>query len=230
MKARLADLAGFHPHGEEPSVLVPDSPGLIEVNLLGIDPGASIGDAYVIEDEVLPLMVYGALALVRAGDPVVIAGLSIPVPRVAGLVLEKLLTDRAGEKGDRDLLVVREDRQRRVRRARSRAAVRRWEYRQRNLAKGVWFRLRRLLADAREAYSIPDQAATVLASEGYREEPAGAELEPPRRIFFVPEERLSRIGGRRQLAVRLDVELLRSPALALVRFPLPPDGDPKLRI
>jgi hypothetical protein len=31
--------------------------------------------------------------------------LLIPVPRPAGLLLEKLLTDRSGEKGDRDLLV-----------------------------------------------------------------------------------------------------------------------------
>jgi hypothetical protein len=29
----------------------------------------------------------------------------IPVPRPAGLLVEKLLTDRSGEKGDRDLLV-----------------------------------------------------------------------------------------------------------------------------
>jgi septum formation protein len=33
-------------------------------------------------------------------------GATIPLPRPAGLLLEKLLTDRSGEKGDRDLLVV----------------------------------------------------------------------------------------------------------------------------
>jgi hypothetical protein len=32
--------------------------------------------------------------------------MSIPVPRPAGLILEKLVTDRSGVKGDRDLLVV----------------------------------------------------------------------------------------------------------------------------
>ncbi len=34
-----------------------------------------------------------------------IENLSIPLPRPAGLIIEKLLTDRSGEKGDRDLLV-----------------------------------------------------------------------------------------------------------------------------
>lgn len=32
-------------------------------------------------------------------------GARLPLPRPAGLVLEKLVTDRTGEKGDRDLLV-----------------------------------------------------------------------------------------------------------------------------
>ena len=35
-----------------------------------------------------------------------IDGLRIPLPQPAGLVLEKLVSDRTGEKGDRDLLVV----------------------------------------------------------------------------------------------------------------------------
>jgi hypothetical protein len=105
VKARIAHLAAFRPHIEEPSVLVPQEPDLIELNLVGIDAQAEIGDAYVVEDHVLPLLVFGALRLISAGDPVVIAGVSVPVPRIAGLVLEKLLTDRTGEKGDRDLLV-----------------------------------------------------------------------------------------------------------------------------
>lgn len=37
----------------------------------------------------------------------------------------------------------------------SRAAVRAWEYRQRMHAKGVWFRLRRLLAESSAVYAIP---------------------------------------------------------------------------
>jgi hypothetical protein len=34
-----------------------------------------------------------------------IDSLSVPLPRPAGLIIEKLLTGRSGEKGDRDLLV-----------------------------------------------------------------------------------------------------------------------------
>jgi hypothetical protein len=50
--------------------------------------------------------VFGLLSLLRPGPAVVIEGMAVPVPRPAGLMLEKLLTDRTGEKGDRDLLVV----------------------------------------------------------------------------------------------------------------------------
>jgi hypothetical protein len=35
-----------------------------------------------------------------------IDGLRVPLPRVGDLIVEKLLTDRTGEKGARDLLVV----------------------------------------------------------------------------------------------------------------------------
>jgi hypothetical protein len=62
-------------------------------------------EAHVLQDDELPLLVFGALSLVRPGTPVRVAGLTIPVPRLAGLLVEKLLTNRSGEKGDRDLLV-----------------------------------------------------------------------------------------------------------------------------
>jgi hypothetical protein len=42
----------------------------------------------------------------RRGPAVAIEGLEVPVPRPAGLLLEKLLTERVAEKGARDLLVV----------------------------------------------------------------------------------------------------------------------------
>jgi hypothetical protein len=67
---------------------------------------ARAGETYVLEDEDLPLLVFGHLSLLEPGAPVHVEGLVIPVPRPAGLVLEKLVTDRSGEKGDRDLLVV----------------------------------------------------------------------------------------------------------------------------
>ncbi|HEV8358624.1 MAG TPA: hypothetical protein VGX21_05695 [Methylomirabilota bacterium] len=50
---------------------------------------------------------------------------------------------------------MRDDLERRVRQVRSRVAVQAWEYRQRHHAKGVWMRLRRILADAQAAYVIP---------------------------------------------------------------------------
>ena len=70
-----------------------------------MDP-ARAGETYVLEDGELPLLVFGHLSLLEAGAPVLVEGLTIPVPRPAGLILEKLVTDRSGEKGDRDLLVV----------------------------------------------------------------------------------------------------------------------------
>jgi hypothetical protein len=105
VKSRLDRLEEFRPSPEEPSVWVPKRPELLEVNFLGIDPRRSPADAYVWEDDRLPLLVFGALSLVRPGRTVDVDGTAVRVPAVAGLLLEKLLTDRTGEKGERDLLV-----------------------------------------------------------------------------------------------------------------------------
>jgi hypothetical protein len=106
VKARLAELEGLRPSPEEPSVWVPESPDLLEVNFLGID-AATRGpdDTYVFEDAELPVMVFGLLSLLRPGGRVEAGEMTVPVPRAAGLLLEKLATERSGEKGDRDLLV-----------------------------------------------------------------------------------------------------------------------------
>ncbi|MDY0060240.1 MAG: hypothetical protein RBU45_10550 [Myxococcota bacterium] len=105
-KDALAKVRGLHPAPEEPSVWLPDHEGLIEVNFLGIDPElGDPGEVWVLDDPILPLLVYGALSLLSAGPPVEVEGLRLPVPRPAGLLLEKLLTARTAEKGDRDLLV-----------------------------------------------------------------------------------------------------------------------------
>lgn len=109
--------------------------------------------------------------------------------------------------------------ERRVRQVRSRVAVRAWEYRQRHHAKGVWMRLRRVLADAEAAYVIPEGEAERLVVEGFQPERVGRELEPPKIILFLPAERVARLTGARKIPVRLEVELLEAPALALVRFP-----------
>jgi hypothetical protein len=107
VKEHLRHVSALRPSTEEPSVWVPVQPDLIEVNFVGMDPG--IGDAsetYVLEDPELPLLVFGTLSYLRPSTPLIVEGIMIPVPRPAGLILEKLLTDRSAEKGARDLLVV----------------------------------------------------------------------------------------------------------------------------
>jgi len=96
--------------------------------------------------------------------------------------------------------------------------VRAWEYRQRNHSKGVWFRLRRVLADAESAFAIPCSEARLLEEEGYRREPIGAEVDPQKVLIFVPAERLQRIPGRRELRVALDAGFFAAPCIVLVRF------------
>jgi hypothetical protein len=106
----------------------------------------------------------------------------------------------------------------RARAARTRAEVRRWDYRQRNLAAGVWFRLRRVLADARAAYVISEADAQRLTAEGYAVEPCGAELSPEKTILFVDEARLSMVASREPIPVELGPPLLGATAIALVAF------------
>jgi len=106
----------------------------------------------------------------------------------------------------------------RLRALRSRVLVRAFDHRQRRHARGVWFRLRRVLAFAKEAYAIPRDEAERLIGEGHRPEPVGRELEPPRVILFVPRERVARVASARRLAVRLSAEMLSAECLALVPF------------
>ena len=107
IKRGLRHIEGLVPSADEPSVYVPASPGLIEVNFLGLDPRLrEASETYVLEDSELPLMVFGPLGLLRLGRTVDVEGLRVPLPRAADLMVEKLLTDRTGEKGIRDLLVV----------------------------------------------------------------------------------------------------------------------------
>lgn len=106
VKARLGEIEGLRPSPEEPSVWIPDSPDLLEVNFLGIDPATrGPGDTYVFEDSELPVMVFGLMSLLRPGSVLQMGRVAVPLPRPAGLLLEKLATERSGEKGDRDLLV-----------------------------------------------------------------------------------------------------------------------------
>lgn len=107
IKRHLHAVRDFVPSPEEPSVYVPTSSELIEVNFLGLDPGIrDASETYVREDAVLPLMVFGPIGLLRPGPVVEIGDIRLRLPRPADLMAEKLLTDRTGEKGARDLLVV----------------------------------------------------------------------------------------------------------------------------
>jgi hypothetical protein len=106
----------------------------------------------------------------------------------------------------------------RLRQFRSRMLVRSWDYRQRHHARGVWFRLRRVLADASAAYAVTREDAAALVAEGYSAEPVGQELEPSKLIVFAPATRVERLASARVLTVRLSAELLAAEALALVPF------------
>lgn len=109
VKQRLERITQLVQSPDEPSVWVPrpEASELIEVNFIGLDPAIiEPMDTYEKPDDSLPLMVFGPLSLLTAGTILEIDGLRIPLPQPAGLALEKLVSDRTGEKGDRDLLVV----------------------------------------------------------------------------------------------------------------------------
>lgn len=108
--------------------------------------------------------------------------------------------------------------ERRLRQLRSRVLVRSWEYRQRRHARGVWFRLRRVLCDASEAYAITPEQARELVREGHAPEAVGQDLDPPKLILFAPAARVARLVSARPLAVRLSADLMRAECLALVPF------------
>ena len=108
--------------------------------------------------------------------------------------------------------------ERRLRQMRSRVLVRSWDYRQRNHARGVWFRLRRALAGARAVYSISADEAGQLAAEGCRVDLVGEHLAPTKTILVVPAERVSRLVSARPLKVSLNAELLAADCLVLVPF------------
>ena len=106
----------------------------------------------------------------------------------------------------------------RARRVRTLATIRAWEYRQRNHSKGVWFRLRRVLADAESAFAIPCSEVEQLEQEGFRRESVGTEIEPHKAILFVPAARLEEIPAKRSLRVALDAGFFAAPCVALLRF------------
>jgi hypothetical protein len=105
VKAHLPRLEQLQRSTDEPSVWVPQSDDLLELNFIGIDPALDPAEVYALDDDELPLMVFGPLSFIRSGDPLDLGDMEVPLPRSAGLIAEKLVTERTGEKGDRDLLV-----------------------------------------------------------------------------------------------------------------------------
>jgi hypothetical protein len=107
----------------------------------------------------------------------------------------------------------------RARAVRAADAVRRFEYRQRNHARGVWFRLRRLLSEAASAWRLSEEDARRLIAEGITPEAVGLQIEPPMTILVLSEERLRSVSPRAPLPVRLSAELLLTRHLGLVFWP-----------
>jgi hypothetical protein len=98
--------------------------------------------------------------------------------------------------------------QQRARQYRSRMLIRAWDYRQRRHARGVWFRLRRLLAGTSHAYVISENDAEQLRAEGLRVEPAGLEIEPPKVIVVAPAPRVTALASAQEVPVSLGGDLL----------------------
>jgi len=109
----------------------------------------------------------------------------------------------------------------RVKAVRARAVVRRWQYRQRNLAQGAWDRFRSALAHARDAFAIDEATAAALIAEGCDVDDRGATLEPPRTMVWITVQRAATLVRARPLALRLDADLLGAQWLALVPFERP---------
>lgn len=109
--------------------------------------------------------------------------------------------------------------QRRVRRHRSRLVTRAWEYRQRHLAYGVWFRWRCLLAQSERAYAVEPDEARRLVALGGRAAAVGDELQSPRPVVVLPVGMEGDLRQARALPVSLSADMLMAPALILVPFP-----------
>lgn len=108
--------------------------------------------------------------------------------------------------------------QARARAVKTRVLVRAWQYRQRDLAAGVWFRLRRVLTNARAAYVLTEDDARQLLAEGFQPERCGLELSPEKTIVFLDAGRVARFEWLRPIPVGLGPEFLAARAIALVAF------------
>ena len=191
VKARLPQLHGLSPSREEPSVWLPAGDDMIEVNFIGMDPDSD-------REHAVADRARGRHAGSHPSPPAHRS--THGATRGKGTVT---MTDRL---------------HRRARLIRERELIRGWEYRQRDHAKGVWYRFRRVLVDAAEAWVIDDRDADRLAALGRAALPVGAELQPPKRIFFVTAKELAGAPSRRRVPLRMAGELLEARNLALIAF------------
>ena len=104
----------------------------------------------------------------------------------------------------------------RIRQARSRAAVLKWESRQAGLAGGVWYRLRRLLAYSSAVLAVDDATMDELVSGGFAVSPVGEQIEPKKRIVLLSPADCHRLRAARPLPVGLGPEVLAERNLVLV--------------
>jgi hypothetical protein len=106
----------------------------------------------------------------------------------------------------------------RIRELRARGRIRRWEYRQRNLAHGAWLRFRTALAYAERAFLVSPEFYEQLVANGGRTDERGAGLQPPRRIVWITPTQVASLEHARELVLRLDADMLAAEHLALVPF------------
>jgi hypothetical protein len=118
----------------------------------------------------------------------------------------------------------------RARQYRSRMLVRAWDYRQRHHARGVWYRLRRLLADAEHAYVVSSRDAAQLCEEGFAIEAVGNALQPPKIIVRAPRTRVASLASAREVPVSLGGDLLNAECLVLVPFESAAETESSLRV
>lgn len=106
----------------------------------------------------------------------------------------------------------------RIREIRARGRIRRWEYRQRNLAHGAWLRFRTALAYAELAFRVSPALYAELVASGGRIDERGAGLEPPRHMVWVTPAHVAELEPANQLTLHLDGNMLAAEYLALVPF------------
>jgi hypothetical protein len=106
----------------------------------------------------------------------------------------------------------------RVRQIRSRTVIRRWEFRQRDHARGTWYRIRRLLAGSRQVFVVSDPDFDRLLSVGRTQHPVGTKLHPERRIVSATLAEATSLSSARELDVRLSSQLLGERNWVLVPF------------